>query len=95
MLDNTMIIYTSCSSGDHHCGGHDWPFILLGGMNKKLNMGRYLEYPKYGSEGHRTVGNLYLALMQAAGMKAPETFGQPDSNLKHLNLKGPLAELMS
>ena len=95
MLDNTMIIYTSCSSGDHHCGGHDWPFILLGGMNKKLNMGRYLEYPKYGSEGHRTVGNLYLALMQAAGMKAPEIFGQPDSNLKHLNLKGPLAELMS
>ena len=64
-------------------------------MDKKLNMGRYLEYPKYGSEGHRTVGNLYLALMQAAGMKAPETFGQPDSNLKHLNLKGPLAELMS
>ena len=95
MLDNTMIIYTSCSSGDHHCGGHDWPFVLLGGMDQKLNMGRYLEYPKYGSEGHRTVSNLYLALMQAAGMKAPETFGQPDSNLKHLNLKGPLAELMS
>jgi len=95
MLDNTMIIYTSCSSGDHHCGGHDWPFVLLGGMDKKLNMGRYLEYPKYGSEGHRTVSNLYLALMQAAGMKAPEIFGQPDSNLKHLNLKGPLAELMS
>lgn len=94
MLDNTLIIYTSCSSGDHHCAGHDWPFILLGGMNHKLNMGRYLEYPKYGSEGHRTAGNLYLALMQSAGMNTAETFGQPDSNLRHLNLKGPLEEVM-
>jgi len=93
MLDNTMIVYTSCSSGDHHCAGHDWPFVLLGGMGKKLNMGRYLEYPKYGSKGHRTVGNLYLSLMQAAGLNITETFGQLDSNLKHLNLKGPLAEL--
>ena len=95
MLDNTMIVYTSCSSGDHHCAGHDWPFVLLGGMGKRLNMGRYLEYPKYGSKDHRTVGNLYLSLMQAAGLNITETFGQLDSNLKHLNLKGPLAELMS
>ena len=95
MLDNTMIVYTSCSSGDHHCAGHDWPFVLLGGMGKRLNMGRYLEYPKYVSKGHRTVGNLYLSLMQAAGLTITETFGQLDSNLKHLNLKGPLAELMS
>lgn len=95
MLDNTLIIYTSCSSGDHHCGGHDWPLILLGGMDRKLNMGRYLEYPKYGSKGHRTVGNLYLSLMQAAGMNTGDTFGQPDANLKHLNLQGPLEEVMA
>ena len=95
MLDNTLIIYTSCSSGDHHCGGHDWPFILLGGMDQKLNMGRYLEYPKYGSEGHRTVGNLYLSLMQGAGMNTGESFGQPDANLKHLNLQGPLEEVLA
>ena len=94
MLDNTMIIYMSCSSGDHHCGGHDWPFLLLGGMGKKLNMGRYVEYPKYGTKGHRTVGNFYLSLMQAAGMKTPGTFGQPDATLKDLDLKGPLEELM-
>jgi hypothetical protein len=95
MLDNTMIVYMSCSSGDHHCAGHDWPFILLGGMGGKLRMGRYLEYPKYGAEGHRTTGNLYLSLMQAAGMKTGATFGQPDANLKHLNVTGPLAELMA
>lgn len=95
MLDNTMIVYMSCSSGDHHCAGHDWPFILLGGLGNKLKMGRYIEYPKYGEKGHRTTSNLYLSLMQAAGMNAPATFGQPDSNLKHLDVKGPLAELMS
>jgi hypothetical protein len=95
MLDNTMIVYMSCSSGDHHCDGYDWPFVLLGGMGKKLKMGRYIEYPKYGTKGHRTVGNLYLSLIQSAGLETPNTFGQMDANLKHLDLKGPLEELMS
>ncbi|MDG2387772.1 MAG: DUF1552 domain-containing protein [Planctomycetaceae bacterium] len=94
MLDNTMIVYMSCSSGDHHCGGYDWPFVLLGGMGNKLNTGRYIEYPKYGDKGHRTVGSLYLSLMQAAGMQITNTFGQLDSNLKHFDLTGPLEELM-
>ena len=95
MLDNTMIVYMSCSSGDHHCAGHDWPFVLLGGMGNKLNMGRYIEYPKYGDAGHRTTGNLYLSLMEAAAMNTPKTFGQLDSTLKHLDVTGPLHELMS
>jgi hypothetical protein len=63
-------------------------------MGEKLKAGRYLEYPKYGSKGHRTVGNFYLSLMQAAGMKTSDSFGQLDSNLKDLELKGPLQELM-
>ena len=95
MLDNTMIVYMSCSSGAHHCAGHDWPFILLGGLGGKLKMGRYLEYPKYGEKGHRTVGSLYLALMQAAGMKTGDFFGQQDSSLTHLDLAGPLDELIA
>ncbi|MEC8410759.1 MAG: DUF1552 domain-containing protein [Planctomycetota bacterium] len=94
MLDNTMIVYMSCSSGDHHCAGHDWPFVLLGGLGKQLKTGRYIEYPKYGDEGHRTVGNLYLSLMRAAGMQTEDTFGQLDSNLQHLDVTGPLEELM-
>ncbi|MDA7881926.1 DUF1552 domain-containing protein [Akkermansiaceae bacterium] len=94
MLDNTLIVYTSCSGGDHHGGQADWPFVLLGGMAGKLRMGRYLEFPKYREGGHRTIGNLYLSLMNAAGMKAPNSFGQADSNLKDLDLTGPLAELM-
>jgi len=94
MLDNTLIVYMSCSSGDHHCAGHDWPFVLLGGLGNKLRSGRYLEFPKYGMQGHRTVGNLYLSLMESVGMKIPATFGQPDSNLKSLDMRGPLEELM-
>jgi|TARA_B110000196_G_C20953085_1_gene570277 hypothetical protein len=46
-------------------------------MANKLKMGRYIEYPKYREEGHRTIANLYLSLMLAAGMQTPETFGQP------------------
>lgn len=94
MLDNTVIVYMSCAGGEHHGGQTDWPFILLGGMANKLKMGRYIEYPKYEEEGHRTIGNLYLTLMHAAGMQAPETFGQLDAKLKHLDLTGPLAELV-
>lgn len=95
MLDNTLIVYMSCNGGDHHGGQADWPFILVGGMADKLNMGRYIEYPKYRETGHRTIANLYLSLMQAAGMQTPETFGQLDANLKDLDLSGPLEELMA
>lgn len=94
MLDNTVIVYMSCAGGDHHGGQADWPFILLGGMSNKLKMGRYIEYPKYGEKGHRTIANLYLSLMQAAGMQTPETFGQLDANLQDLDLTGPLSELL-
>lgn len=94
MLDNTLIVYMSCAGGDHHGGMADWPFILLGGMANKIKMGRYIEYPKYKDKGHRTIANLYLTLMQAAGLQIPETFGQLDPNLKHLDLTGPLAELL-
>ena len=94
MLDNTLIVYMSCSGGDHHGGQADWPFLLLGGMADKLRMGRYLEFPKYREKGHRTIGNLYLSLMHAAGMQASDTFGQLDSNLKDFDLTGLLSELM-
>lgn len=95
MLDNTTIIYMSCYGGDHHASLTEWPFILVGGMADKLRMGRYIEYPKYREKGHRTIGNLYLSLMQAAGMGIPKTFGQLDANLKGLALTGPLHELMA
>lgn len=95
MLDNTLIVYMSCSGGDHHGGQADWPFLLVGGMAGQLKMGRYLEFPKYREGGHRTIGNLYLSFLHAAGMEAPAEFGQMDANLKDLDLTGPLTELMA
>lgn len=95
MLDNTLIVYMSCAGGDHHGGQADWPFLLVGGLSGKLKMGRYIEYPKYQEAGHRTIANLYLSFMHAVGLPAPETFGQLDGNLKHLDLRGPLSELLA
>jgi hypothetical protein len=42
MLDNTLIVYTSCAGGQHHAGSTDWPFITLGGVSEKLKTGRYI-----------------------------------------------------
>ena len=95
MLDDTIIVYMSCNGGDYHGGQADWPFVLVGGMADKLRVGRYIEYPKYRATCHRTIGNLYLSLMQAAGIQTPATFGQLDANLKELDLTGPLAVLMA
>lgn len=70
MLDNTLIVYLSCSGGAHHDGQKDWPFVLVEGMAKKLKMGQYLEFSSYKENGHRTIANLYLSFMEAAGMNS-------------------------
>ncbi len=95
MLDNTMIVYLSCAGGQHHDGQRDWPFILVGGMNRKLKSGRYIQYPSYQNSGHRTIGNLYLSFLQAAGLPTEDHFGQLDAQLKDLDVAGPLSELMA
>ncbi len=95
MLDNTTIVYMSCAGGAHHGGQTDWPFVLVGGMRDKLKMGRYLQYPSYLQAGHRTIANLYLNLMQSAGLRTKDHFGQLDSQLKDFDLAGPLEELMA
>lgn len=94
MLDNTMIVYTSCAGGQHHDGQKDWPFVLIGGMSNRLKSGRYIQYPSYQNTGHRTIANLYLSLLQSAGLQTEDHFGQLDAQLKDLDLNGPLSELM-
>ena len=94
MLDNTTIVYMSCAGGAHHAGKADWPFVLVGGKNNKLKTGRYIQYPSYQQTGHRTIANLYLSLMQGAGLNTKDHFGQLDSQLKDFDLAGPLAELI-
>ena len=93
MQRNTLIVYLSCSGGAHHDGQKDWPFVLLGGMEKKLKMGQSFEFSGYKEKAHRTIANPYLSFMHAAGIEAPETFGQLDGSLRHLDLTGPLEEL--
>lgn len=95
MLDNTMIVYMSCAGGQHHDGQRDWPFVLVGGMHGKLTSGRYIQYPSYQNSGHRTIANLYMSLMQAAGAETEETFGQLDAQLNDFDLRGPLNELIA
>jgi hypothetical protein len=95
MLDNTLIVYTSCAGGSHHGGSSDWPFVLVGGIQDKLRMGRYLQFPTYKQERHRTIANLYMALMHAAGLPYGDHFGQRDSVLKDFDTDGPLAELLA
>lgn len=94
MLDNTVIVYTSCAGGQHHDGQKDWPFVLVGGGNNGLKTGRYLQYPSYQNNGHRTIANLYLTLMQSAGLPTADTFGQLDSQLRDIDVNGPLTELL-
>jgi len=95
MLDNTLIVYTSCAGGAHHSGQTDWPYVLAGGIRNRLKMGRYLQYPSYKQPGHKTIANLYIAMLHAAGMDSGEHFGQIDPALKDFDLSGPLSEILA
>jgi hypothetical protein len=94
MLDNTLVVYLSDSAEGHHPVCHEWPFVLIGDLGGRLKLGnRYLRYPWYGSQGHRTINSLYLSLLNAVGDPAT-SFGLKDSAILDLNQEGPLAEIM-
>jgi hypothetical protein len=96
MLDNTLIVYTSDNAANHHSYGFEWPMFVLGNMGGKLNsQGRYLAYPRYGTEGHRhTICNFFTTLCHVAGIPQ-DFFGQPDMALgKAEEQHGPLSELL-
>lgn len=95
MLDNTVIIYLSDAAEGHHSRCWEWPFVMLGDLGGRLKTrGRFLCYPRYGVEGHRTVANLYTSLLHAVG--APrDRFGLADPNLKDIDQDGPLSELLA
>lgn len=95
MLDNTLIVYVSDNSNKHHSTAFEWPIVVLGNMGGKLKTkGRYLNYPKYGAKGHRTIGNWLTTVCHVAGVPQ-DYFGQPDLNLGKVEEQhGPLAELV-
>ena len=95
MLDNTLIVYTSCAGGMHHGGSNDWPLITLGNVGGKLKTGHYVRYPSYANDGHKSLANFYMSLMTAADTPYGEHFGQLDPGLRDLDLTGPLNELLT
>jgi hypothetical protein len=95
MLDNTVILYLSDHGDRHHSEFYEWPMISIGNVGGAFRTGRYLQVPGYGSTGHRTIANLYLSLLHAAGQPRDE-FGQKDLQLvESINQSGPLAEWMA
>lgn len=96
MLDNTLFIYLSDSAENHHSTCFEWPVVLLGNLGGRLKAGdRFLNYPRYGIAGHRTMANLYTTFLHAVGDRR-EHFGQKDRELEGaLDQTGPLGELLA
>lgn len=96
MLDNTVIVYLSDNSDKHHSLANEWPLLLFGGnFNGRLkSTGRYLQYPDYGKNGHRTIGNFLTTIVQAAGLP-DQHFGHLDLGLNDIDQEGPLHELLA
>ena len=94
MLDNTLIVYLSDSGEAHHPNLREWPVVLLGGLRGKLRPGgRFVQLPSYGQKKHRTLSNLYLTLLQAAG-KPRDRFGVADTGLRDIEQGGVISELL-
>jgi hypothetical protein len=96
MLDNTMIIFLSDSSDNHHGTGMEWPYVIIGGGGGKLKLpGRYLRYPKYGEKGCRTIGDWWTTLLNAYGNPI-KYYGNEDLVLKQNGCShaGPIEELI-
>ena len=94
MFDNTTIVYLSDAAEGHHSRCWEWPFVVIGNAGGRLKVdGRCMMFPDYGSDGHKTINNLYCTFLHAAG-RSVDQFGQSDQMLRDLDLSGPLSELM-
>lgn len=95
MLDNTLIVYLSDSGEAHHPSLYEWPVVLIGNLGGKLKTdGRYLQFPAYGTNRHRTTANLYCTLLHAVG-RPRDKFGLADPGLRDLDQTGAVSELLA
>ncbi len=95
VLDNTLIVYMSDYGDKHHPSYVQWPVVLLGNLGGRLKTsGRYLEYPRYGVSGHKTLGTLYHSLLHAVGDKR-EKFGNVDLAIDKDATHGPLSDILA
>ena len=73
----------------------EFPMVAIGNTNGKFKTGRYLQVPGYNNTGNRTIANLYLSLLHAAGHPR-DTFGDKDMSMSpSISQSGPLAEWMA
>ncbi|MBM3348007.1 MAG: DUF1552 domain-containing protein, partial [Betaproteobacteria bacterium] len=98
VLDNTLIVWMSDSGEEHHGFCAEWPLVVIGNLGGKLKTaGRFLQFPKYQSAGHRTIANFYLSLLHAVGDRR-KSFGEIDlalEGLRDVNQAGVLEEIMA
>lgn len=94
MFDNTVLLYFPDNGETHHSHGTEWPFVILAGDNARLDLGRrYIRLPRYGKEGHKTLGNWYTTILNAYGNPI-DHFGALDVALT-IDQKGPMQEFLS
>jgi hypothetical protein len=95
MLDRTVILYLSDNAETHHSTCYEWPFVLFGGPEARLQPGgRIVHYPDYGKPGHKTINTLYNTLLHASGSPRDD-FGRLDPNLDPQMHRGPLSEILA
>lgn len=95
MLDNTLIVYLSDHGEKHHSNCYEWPMIALGNVGGAFKSGNYVHVPGWGEPGHRTIAQLYRAILQGAGMP-DDNFGRPDMSLPgSIDQKSPLSEWLA
>jgi len=97
MFDNTMVFYFPDNGETHHSKGGEWPFIVMAGDNTPMNLGRrYIRLPKYGEQGHKTLGNWWTTALNAYGNKV-EHYGAPDTGLDKYGIdqKGAIQQFLS
>ncbi|MFK7741669.1 MAG: DUF1552 domain-containing protein [Planctomycetota bacterium] len=97
MFDNTLLCYFPDSGETHHSHGTEFPFVVLAGDNAKLSLGRrYIRLPKYGADGHKTLGNLWTTLLNAHGNPIAH-YGALDTGLDKFGIDqtGAIASLLA
>ena len=97
MFDNTMIMYFPENGETHHGIGLESPFLIMSGSNCNLDIaGRYIRLPVLGTEGHKTLGNLYTTLLNAHGNPI-EHYGDLDLEMarKKLDQMGSIKQFIT
>ena len=97
MFDNTVLCYFPDNGETHHSKGTEWPFIVMAGKNARLDIsGKYIRLPRYGKEGHKTLGNWYTTILNAYGNPI-DHYGAIDTGLAQfgINQKGPIQQFLS